>query len=211
MNFKYLYHFLVLSLFLSSCASFEDLLLLNQGEAFPTEPEYIDNKQLPTIQPNDVLYIQVEADDLEGIAAQPFNKSIGMIGGGGGGNMLELSGYLVDTAGQIEFPILGIIEVGGKTTSEARAVIKDKLLPYIKAPIVNIRFLNFRVNIMGEVGAPGIITTTNERLTIMEVLTQAGGITPVGNATNILIVREKRNQRTYGRINLQDRAVFNSP
>lgn len=184
---------------------------MNQGEEFPAEPEYIDNKQLPTIQPNDVLFIQVEADDLEGIAAQPFNKTAGMIGGGGGGNLIELSGYLVDTSGQIEFPILGIIDVGGKTTNEARTAIKDKLLPYIKSPIVNVRFLNFRVNIMGEVSAPGVITTTNERLTIMEAITQAGGITPVGNATNILIVRERGNQREYGRINLKDRAVFHSP
>ncbi|MEM8526567.1 MAG: polysaccharide biosynthesis/export family protein [Bacteroidota bacterium] len=164
------------------------------------------------MQPNDVLFIQVEADDLEGIAAQPFNKTAGMIGGGGGGgNLIELNGYLVDTAGQIEFPILGTLEVGGKTTSEAREELEGKLLPYIKAPIVNIRFLNFRVNIMGEVGAPGVITTTNERLTIMEAITQAGGLTPVGNATNILIVREKGNQREYGRINLKDRAVFHSP
>jgi polysaccharide export outer membrane protein len=117
----------------------------------------------------------------------------------------------VDTSGYIEFPVLGQLGIGNKTTIEAQAYIKEQLLPYIKRPIVNVRFLNFRVNILGEVGAPGIFTTTNERLTIFEALTQAGGVTAFGNASNILIVREQNGERSYGRINLKSREVFNSP
>ncbi|MEM1327118.1 MAG: polysaccharide biosynthesis/export family protein [Bacteroidota bacterium] len=200
-------------LLFSSCASFQDLLLLDEGEAYPETPETITNRKLPVIQPSDVLYITVEADDLEGIAAKPFNKepTTAIAGGGGGANLIELSGYLVDTSGHIEFPVLGKLKMGGLTTAEAQQYIKDQLLPYIKRPIVNIRFLNFKVNIVGEVNGPGVYTTTNERLTIFEALSQAGGISSFGNASNILIIREQNGEREYGRINLKSRDVFNSP
>ncbi len=199
------------SLIFCACARYEDLVILDEGPEFPTAPEVILNKRLPIIQPNDVLYITVEADDPEGLAAEPFNKSLGNNLGGGGGNLIELSGYLVDTAGYIEFPILGELKVGGRTTDECKTIIKNELLTYIKNPVVNIRFLNFRINLIGEVSSPGAYSTTNERLTIFEALSQAGGITPVGNSTNILIIREKEGKREYGRINLKSRDVFQSP
>lgn len=203
---------MVCLLLFNSCARYKDLVILDEGPEFSTTPEAILNKRLPIIQPNDVLYITVEADDPEGLAAKPFNKSLGNnLAGGGGGNLIELSGYLVDTAGYIEFPVLGSLKVGGKTTDESKTMIKNGLLVYVKNPVVNIRFLNFRINLIGEVGRPGAYTTTNERLTVFEALSQAGGITPVGNSSNILIIREKEGQREYGRINLKSRDVFQSP
>jgi polysaccharide export outer membrane protein len=197
---------------LSSCVTHDELLNFNQGPAFPTTPEAIQNLPQLTIQPDDLLSIRIKA--LDPIAAMPFNidpENMNMQMMNANGGMRPLIGYLVDREGTIDMPMLGKIKVLGRTTDEVRQIVLEKLEPFLNNPVVSVRFLNFRITVLGEVLQPGTFFVANERVTVLDMLGQAGDITPYGNRTNILVIREEDGQREFGRLNLQERDIFASP
>ena len=90
-------------------------------------------------------------------------------------------------------------------------MLSTRLKDYLKDPVVNIRFLNLKVSVLGEVFKPGTIRLTNKRLTIFEAIGMAGDMTPYSNRSNIVIIREKNGQRMIKRLNLQSSSIFKSP
>lgn len=209
---KYTCFLLLTLLGLSSCVTHDELLNFNQGPAFPDTAVDIQNLPQLQIQPDDLLSIRVKS--LEPLAAEPFNvdpanMNMGMMGGGG--NVRPLIGYLVSREGTIDFPMLGTIKVVGMTTDELKELLLEELEPFLKEPVILVRFLNFRITVLGEVLQPGTFFVANERVTVLDMLGQAGDITPYGNRTNILIIREQNGQRQTATLNLQDREVFESP
>lgn len=202
---------LLLLLALTSCVSHEELLNFSKGDEFSQVPVDIANVPTLKIQHDDLLSIRVSALDAE--AAAPFNvdpPNIPMNMGGGGG-FRPLIGYLVKGEGTINFPILGTIQAAGLSLDELKRLLEDALKPYLNNPVVDVRFLNFRVTVLGEVAGPSTFFLANERVTILDALGQVGDVSPYANRTNILIIREQNGQRTFGRINLQDRNLFESP
>ena len=120
------------------------------------------------IMPKDELTITVITTDPK--AAMPFNLSVSnTIGTGGqlstsGGT---LQGYLVDNHGNIEFPVVGTLHVGGMTKKEAEDLVKSKVKPYLaetENPIVTVRMASYHVSILGEVTKPGIISVPQEKI-----------------------------------------------
>lgn len=196
---------------LTSCVSHEELLNFNQGDDFAQLPTDITNVPTLKIQHDDLLSIRVSALDMD--AALPFNvDSPNMnMANLGAGTSRPLIGYLVNTEGTIDVPIIGAVQAAGLTPDELKANLKAALIPYLKEPNIVIRFLNFRVTVLGEVAAPSTFFMANERVTVLDALGQAGDVSPYGNRTNVLIIRELNGQRTFGRINLQDRNLFASP
>lgn len=200
---------------LSSCVSHPELMNFN-AENFPqNKVEDILNATELKIQPEDLLRITVHSFDPA--AAAPYNMEQGGQQGGQMNNMqnpgsLELfMGYFVDQEGAIDFPSLGRIEVAGLTLEETKFKILGLLQPFLNDAVVNIRFLNFKVSIMGEVNLPGMIRLTNKRVTLLEAISQAGDITDYGNRKNILLLREQNGKREYARLNLQSPELFSSP
>lgn len=209
----------ILLLLLASCAScvtHQELLNFSKGPEFPSSPVDITNLPQLHIQPDDLLSIRVTALDQE--AAEPYNIDGGMMRMGGmggigmaGGGMRPLIGYLVNSAGDIDFPGLGNLRVLGMTTDEVRSLLLERLRPHLIDPVITVRFLNFRITVLGEVTAPSTFFVANERVTVLDMLGMAGDVTPYGNRTNVLIIREQDGQRSFGRINLQERDLFASP
>ena len=120
--------------------------------------------------------------------------------------------YLVDTEGNIDFPVLGKIKLLDLTVEEGKKLITQKLSDgYLKDPIVNIRILNFRISVLGEVNNPGSFAVSGQRISIMEALGLAGDLTMKAKRENVLIVRDFNGTKTYSRINLTNKEVFNSP
>lgn len=200
------------ALFLSSCVTHEELLNFNKGPAFSPTPEDIQNLPQLEIQPDDLLSIRVKA--LDPLASEPFNiDPVGpqMMNIQANSSIRPLIGYLVSRDGTIDFPILGALKVAGLTTDEVRSLVLEKLKPFLKDPVVMVRYLNFRITVLGEVNRPGTFFVANERVTVLDMLGQAGDITPYGNRTNILVVREQNSERRTARLNLQDRDIFKSP
>jgi polysaccharide biosynthesis/export protein len=206
-------------LLLGSCVQHRDLVAFQAGafNASLSPAEQIASQTQLEIQPDDVLQITINtADDA---TSRPFNIGGGDFGGGnqnfrgGAGNIgaFALNGYLVDSLGFIDFPVVGRVKVGGLTLDETRNVIADSIAPYLKDPAINIRFLNFRFTVLGEVNGPGTITVFNKRITLLEALGQVGDLTPYANRGRILVIREIDGRRVHGRVNLEQGDIFNSP
>lgn len=121
------------------------------------------------------------------------------------------AGYLVDQNGQVELPLIGKQSVAGLTTSVAAEQIKKQLAPYLKNPSVNVRMLNFKVAVLGDVSKPDVFKIPNERVTLTEALSLAGDLTITAKRTNVLLIREIDGKREFIPIDLTSAKVFNSP
>jgi len=120
-------------------------------------------------------------------------------------------GYLVDKNGEINFPVLGMVKLGGLSKTEAIEEMTFRLKEYVKDPIVNIRFLNFKVTVIGEVNNPATFTVATEKINVLEALGLAGDMTPYGKRENVLIIREKNGVRSATRFNLNEKDILSSP
>ncbi len=118
--------------------------------------------------------------------------------------------YLVDANGRIEMPLIGSVDVGGKTGIEAKNAIKEKLNKYLVDPTVNVRIRNFKVTVLGEVKAPGVYTIPNEKITLIEALGLAGDLTIFGKRIDVLIVREDGAERKFFKVDLRSKELFES-
>jgi len=157
------------------------------------------------IQPKDKLSILVNSQDLR--LTNLFNLPIVSQQVGqesSSGTNRGLSGYTVDSKGDIDFPVLGGLHVQGMTREEVAVYIKKELQSHdlIKDPVVTVEFMNLSVNVMGEVNRPGRYNIDKDHLTILDALSQAGDLTIYGKREKVLVLRnENGTQRVYG-INL---------
>lgn len=172
------------------------------------------------IQKNDLLSIQVySASTQPQLSDAYYNLPSASSAGGSsssgqsasGGNS---SGFLVDVNGNIEYPRIGTLHVEGLTKLQLADLIKKKINEkdtVLINPSVIIRFLSFKVNVLGQVGHEGIVNVTGERLTILEAIGLAGGITDYGKKNDVKVVREIDGKREIGTIDLSSKDLFNSP
>jgi polysaccharide export outer membrane protein len=126
-------------------------------------------------------------------------------------NLTPAIGYMIDDEGAISLPLIGKVTVAGLSTKEASEQITQKLEKYLINPTVNVRMLNYSVSVLGEVTRPSVYNIPNERVTLPEVLSLAGDLTIYAKRDNILIIREKNGKRQFGRVDLTNRNIFNSP
>ena len=204
---------IVILLFSVSCGSTEKLVYFNniQDQTFTGN---ITTGE-PVIQKNDLLSITVSSLNVDASAvfnapnmnANNINTSTTL------GNS-SLAGYLVSPKGELQFPILGTINAEGLTKSQLSEYIKKELndKKLLVDPIVSVRFLNFRVSVLGEVGRPGVFTIPNEKLSVLEALGLAGDITIYGKKENVMLIREDdKGQKVIKRLNLNTQEIFTSP
>jgi len=163
-------------------------------------------------QPDDLLTIIVSAEDPE--SAMPFNMStvsVPSVGNNSLAGQQSLQTYLVDTNGFIDFPILGKLKVGGLSRSELMELLETRIGSYIKNPIINLRRMNFKISVQGEVTAPDIYTFNSDRVTLIEAISMAKDLTIYGKRNNILIIREVNGVKTFNRIDITKADFINSP
>jgi polysaccharide export outer membrane protein len=201
----------LLVFFLFSCASRKDVVYYQDIDSVAMHEQ--TNSYEIKIQPDDLLMIIVSAEDPE--IAMPFNLKSTSIQTPG--NLTAVTGqvtmqlYLVDASGSIEFPILGQLKVGGLSRSELLQMLQQKIEVYIKSPIINLRLMNFKVSVQGEVNAPGTYTVDSERITLIEALSKARDLTIYGKRNNILIIRELDGVKSYHRVDITKTDFINSP
>ncbi len=170
----------------------------------------------PVFKSDDILSITISAADMD--TARPFNLSEGISLPsstlGEGSTPSSGSGkaptYLIDAEGNIEFPVLGELKVAGLTRIQLKNLLKAKLKTYINDPIVSVRLQNFKVTVLGEVRRPGTFSISNERLTVVEALGLAGDLTIKGKRQNVIVVRESDSLKTYHKIDLTSKNIFNN-
>jgi polysaccharide export outer membrane protein len=202
--------FFVLSIIvLSSCVSKKDIVYFQNDEI---DQAKVSNSYRTIIKPDDLLQITITALDIE--AVRPFNlaavtystSSNSAIG------VAQQQTYLVDTSGEIDFPVLGKLKIGGLSRNEVIDLLKRKLSPdYIKEPNVNINIANYKISVMGDVQRPGSYNIPNERITILDALALAGDVNISGQRNNLLIIREEENKKVQYRVDLRSNALLTSP
>jgi len=202
--------FLLSLLFLNSCVRYPQLLEFRKTEEFTQNQNHqITNHQRILIAPDDILFIQVSA--LDPISVAPFN----LMPTGTTMSITEgdasLYGYLVDANGFIDFPVLGKLNMAGLTTDEVKKVIVDSVANYVINPVVTVRFVNFKITVLGYVMAPGPISIQGERVTILEVIAMAGDFSPYAYKDRVQITREENGERIFGTIDLRAPDLYQSP
>jgi len=120
-------------------------------------------------------------------------------------------GFLVDKNGEIDLSIVGRIKVAGLTTFQARDLIKEKASQVYKEPNVQVRYANFKVTVLGEVGRPASYVVPNERVSVLDALGLAGDLTIFGKRENVLLIRDINGKKEFARLDLNSAEIFNSP
>ena len=157
------------------------------------------------IRKGDLLSIRVfsTSNGVEPRVDAPYNLEVMALG--------TVPGYLVDQAGNIEYPQLGVLKAEGLSREQLADLIKQKLGGQLNQPSVIVRFLNYRVTVLGEVRTPGTFTFTYEKVTILEALGMAGDLTEYGKKKGVKVIRERDGQREFGTVDLTSNDMFNSP
>ena len=194
----------------TSCASSKKVVYLQ--DVVPLKQQDIEQKYEVYIHNDDLLAIMVNSKNPE--LALPFNMPMVayQLGSESGGQQRVL-GYLVDTNGDIDFPILGKLHVTGLTRLQLTDLVKQRLIDedLIKDPIVTVQFLNYKVAVMGEVNRPGSFNISGDRITLLEALSMAGDLTIYGRRDRVAVIREKDGKRTILFHDLRSSDIFNSP
>jgi polysaccharide export outer membrane protein len=210
-NYFFKVSFFLLLLLVCSCSAYKTIPYLKDAS---NETINTTDTFEPKICINDELTILVNTTIPE--AAAPFNLAImpSSVSGSTVNSTQALQTYLVGTDGTINFPIIGKLQVKGKTKKELEELIKAKIYPkYItEEPVITIRYVNYKIFVLGEVVKPGSFTVTNERVTVFDALAFAGDLTIYGKRNNVLVLRENENgKKETARLNLQDKDILKSP
>ena len=196
-----------------SCVSPKSIVYF-QGDSLRYSVDTIRQFYTPTIQPNDLLSVIVgslssEADAVFNVPNLYTTSSMNY--GSTGGARQQSVGYLVDSDGNIEMPLVGKVHIKDLRTQDAADTLRRRLLPYLREPSVTIRSLNFKVSVLGEVNRPTVYVIPDEKITLPEVLSLAGDLTIYGRRDNITVIREENGLREYAKVDLTSRDIFNSP
>ena len=188
---------LLLPFLLAGCQSYKKVHYFQNVEVV-NEVEQQEKLYDAKIMPKDLLTIVVSCTNPE--LAIPFNLTVASNAGIAVSTSSYvttqpvLQPYLVDNEGNINFPVLGELKLGGLTKREAEQLIIDKLKPYMKeTPIVTVRMVNYKISVIGEVTRPGTFTISNEKVNLLEALAMAGDMTVYGLRDNVKLIREDAN------------------
>lgn len=195
---------------MTSCASRQEIVYF-QDEPITEATENLNSNYVIRYQPDDLLTIDVSALDPE--AARPFNLPAVSYNSeviSAQGN-LKMQTYLIDKDGNIEFPVVGTVKLGGLDRVEAHEVMRAKIREHINDPIVNIRLANFTITILGEVNSPGTFTIQDERISLTEAIGRAGDLTIYGKRDNVFLIREVDGKKRFTQFDLTSINVVNSP
>ncbi|WP_299534725.1 polysaccharide biosynthesis/export family protein [Ulvibacterium sp.] len=203
-SIRVVFLFCVIAIFVASCASRKEVVYFQDTGDFET---LVNNSGfISKFKVDDLIDIHVSSLNPE--ASGPFNLFRGMPGMGG---QPEQVNYLVDQAGEIDFPVIGKLKVEGLSPDELRILLRERLSEYLKDPIINIRLRNYTVTVLGEVLRPGTYPVNGEQITILEALGFAGDLTIRGVRTNVLVIRDFNGTKVYTRIDLTSKNVVKSP
>ena len=125
-----------------------------------------------------------------------------------------VSGYTIDEAGEIDFPVVGKIHVAGLTRPELAVRIKEELINrnLVKDPVVTVEFMNLTIAVMGEVNRPGRYAIEKDKLTLLDALSMAGDLTIFGNRENVKVLRVVDGKQVSYKVDLCNaQSVFSSP
>jgi len=195
-----------------SCSTYKKINYIQDAKT--GDPMSMAINQGIKIQPKDMMSIVVSSHNPD--LARMFNLPVTSYQAGSEivtASTQRLLGYVVDNEGNIDFPVLGTIHVGGLTRWEVSKFIKERLISQelLSDPIVTVEFMNFKVSVMGEVCSPGTFSINGDKITILEALSLAHDLTIYGRRDRVFVIREQDEERNIYQLDLRSVDLFNSP
>jgi polysaccharide biosynthesis/export protein len=203
------------SLLLFSCTASKPVVISNYLQNYTdSSGNPVANMPEPTIHKNDLLSIKIYSSSTDPKTDIPYNLTEpGSITSTGTITSASQSsgGILVDMNGNIQYPHIGTVHAEGLTRAQLAEIIRSKLVNQLNDPTVMVRYLNFRVTVLGEVREPGSFNVPTERVTILEGLGLSGDITEYGNRKTVKVARESNGSIQVGTVDLTSNNLFTSP
>ena len=205
---------------LFSCVDYKKLTYFNDisdstSKVILNLPEY----KSPLIKKDDFIFISIQTIDpnvnklLNSANISSFSTSINA-NATPGNTLSGNTGYLVDNDGEVDLPVIGKIKISGLTTAQARKLIKQSAEPYFKDAIIDVRFANFQITVLGEVNRPSNYLIPTERVSIIDAIGMAGDLTLFGKRGSVLLIRNEEDndsRKLAVRLNLSSKSLFSSP
>lgn len=197
----------------TACVSTKDAVYFNNIGS--TQIKGINESLEPVIQPNDLLSITISS--LNPAASEVFNvstvNSSRVTNATATNTVSPVIGYLVDQEGNVQLPLLGKTKAAGMTKKDFQEGIRNQLIQrkLLIEPVVDIRYLNYKISVLGEVARPSVLTVPNEKITLLEALGLAGDLTIYASRDNVLLIREEEGNKKLVRIDLTTKELFTSP
>ena len=204
---------LIMLTVLTGCGSKQKTTLtyFTNRDSIPAPSIPTDNYMVK-IEPGDELFITITS--LIPDATAPYNLPLsnpGMLGSLQMSTQPKIATYIVNPQGDITLPVIGTIHAAGLETTQLAAVIQKEVEKDVADALVKVELVNFRINVLGEVARPGSQSISRERFSILDAIAGAGDLTPYGERSNVLLIREENGKRTYHTINLNDVSTLSSP
>ncbi len=196
---------LILIVLVASCASKKDVYYFQDIDSTAAENSF----KFLNIQPGDILDIQIKALNPESVLVFQRQATLGLQQQQVQNRAID--GYLVGEDGSINLPIVGAIDTTNQSTQALAQIVQEALKPYINNPTVNIRLLNFRISVLGEVNNPGTFTVLEERLSLPQALGLAGDLTINGDRNHLLLIRNEAGKKSNQVIDLTKTDFLQSP
>ena len=195
---------------LASCTSHRQLVYLKNVDSVSTENFYPKTRPEYLIQTRDIMYVKIYSLNEE--MSSLINQTIGSSQQNLFQNetSLFINGYAVSDSGYIEIPVLGRVQVAGKTMDEAISMIRQRANHYLKDATVIVKLISFKVSVIGEVNRPGTYNNFNSQLTVLEAVSMAGDITDYGDRKRVLVLRPTADGTKSFRLNLTSKDILTS-
>lgn len=203
------------SLLLTSCKTERIAILKDIPDTTSVRYIPLSKYSSPVVRVDDILNITIQTLDPQanGILNQGnLPAATGAVSGNSlSASQAVVSGYLVGKDGSVHMPYIGSVFVKGLTTEQIRDTVSEKISFYFKDPVVNVRFANFKVSVLGEVKNPSTFLIPNEKPTVIDALGLAGDITIYGRRDNVMLIRDNEGQKEITRLNLDSSKSISSP
>lgn len=214
-NFLKLLVLASMAVFIFSCRSSKELIYLtdvNNNEVISGLPV---NETEHIIKTGDILYVSIKSINPE--VNQIFNPESNMEANSGYGYQkyttpggAYLYGYEVDADGYIKLPNLGKIKVGGVSQSKVGAVVQKKADEFLNDAIVNVKLLNYKITVVGEVRNPGVYYNYNNTITVLEAIAMANGNTDFASIKNVTIIRPYPEGNKAFQLDMSSKNIYKS-
>jgi len=202
-------------LFLTSCKTERIAILKDIPDSTSVRYIPLAKYSSPVVRVDDILNIVIQTLDAQANSILNQGNLPATSGAVSGSSLTSsqavVSGYLVGKDGSVHMPYIGSVYVLGLTTDQIRDTVAQKISFYFKDPVVNVRFANFKVSVLGEVKNPSTFLIPNEKPTIIDALGLAGDITIYGRRDNVMLIRDNEGQKEITRLDLDSSKSISSP
>jgi polysaccharide biosynthesis/export protein len=189
----------LIMVFIMSCVPIEKLSYLNDINELQ-EP-VVNPKEQKLIMPFDKLYIKVYSIDEKTNLLLNSNENMSSTAS------TSMIGYSVDETGDIYYPLVGKIKLGGLSTTQASLKITETLNESVSVSSVIVRFIDNNITLIGQVQNPGVYPFTQDKLNIYEALALGGGISNYGNRKNVVLIRQEGDKIMHHKLDLSDSRI----